>query len=431
MLPWDLALYRIRKGRVYARFRDLSGQHWDAAQNVIDAFLSYVGRTKWELEKKLEELTITPEYKFIKGLIKLMERRCIYEDGSEAIDFRRKVFKRFPEDPEVRAKELNMNKEDMLRRMFADINPRLVKVMKLSAVELLKQYNLSLAQTLLFKATSIDVHFSNPAVYRAIKYFGLIYRMSSENRIIVDGPASLFSSTTRYGTRFARLLPYIISQPPWSLRAYLKIKGEETLFEINHIRHGYYFPVQRELDFEEEQSPFRFKICRAERFGKPVKIGSTYAIPDYRIVCENREAYAEIFRFWTRKYIEERAKEALEKNVPFLFLLKYDGNVSNHDAPELANVIIFRSRVKEDSILKFLRSISVCSLEVMDEKSEYVAQSKGILEDVAKQLESVGRYEEAEKIIKSAGLPVMETLHALGYRVVWRGLIPHKIRKVK
>lgn len=431
MLPWDLAVYRVRRGRIFAGFRDLSGQNWDTAQKVIDTFIAHRGRTKWELEEKLEELTITPAYKFVKGLIKIMERRCVYEDGSDAIDFRRKVFKRFPEDPEVRAKELNMNKEDMLRRMFSDINPKLLNVMALSAVELLKRYNLSLAQTLLFKATSIETQFSNPAVYRAIKYFGLIYRMDSKGNVIVDGPASLFSSTTRYGTRFAKILPYIVSKPPWSVKAYLKIKGEEFLFELNHIRHGYYFPSDTEEDIKEE-NPLRLKMCTAERFGKPIKTGQYYAIPDYKIVCGERVVYAEIFKFWTRKYIEERAKYVLKESIPLLFLLKQDGNVSNDTLPELENVMVFKTRVREEDILRYLKHARLKSFALAEEKKyEEKQKQKSVMEDLARKLETIEKYEDAEKIIIAAGLPVMETLHTLGYRVVWKGLIPYKIKKVK
>ncbi len=431
MLPWDLAVYRIRKGRIYAGFRDLSGQNWDTAQRVIDTFIAHKGRTKWELEEKLEELTITPAYKFVKGLIKIMERRCIYEDGSDAIDFRCKVFKRFPEDPEIRAKELNMPKEEMLRRMFADINPKLLNVIELSAVELLKRYNLSLAQTLLFKAISIKIHFSNPAVYRAIKYFGLIYRMDSKGSVIVDGPASLFSSTTRYGTRFAKILPYIISKPPWSVKAYLKIKGEELLFELNHIRHGYYFPLDVREELEEE-NPFRLKTCTVEKFGNPIKTGPYYTIPDYKIVCGERVAYVEIFKFWTRGYIEERAKYALKENIPLLFLLKQDGNISNDAPPELDNVMIFRTRVLEDVILRYLKSIWLKSfMPTEKEKRVEKEEQKSVLEDLARKLETVEKYEDAERIITEMGLPVMETLHTLGYNVIWKGLIPYKIKKVK
>ena len=308
MLPWDLAVYRLRRGKVLPIFRDLSGRNWETAQRVIEIFRAHVGRTKKELEESLEELTITPDYRFVKGLIRIMERRCVYEEGEDAIDFRMRVFKRYPESPQLRARELGIGVEEMLFRMFGDINPRIVKVLDIDANGLLMEYNLSLAQTMLFRATRMEAHFSESRVYSALKFFGLLYRMDSENQVTVDGPVSIFSQTTRYGTRFARLLPFIVYRTPWSIRASLKLKDEMALLELDHLRHSYYFP--RRVEDIEDDLRIDEGSYSIEKYEKPLQVGERYLIPNFKVKCGNFEFYVELFRFWTWRYIEELANYA-------------------------------------------------------------------------------------------------------------------------
>ncbi len=423
MLPWSLATYRIRRGRVFPVFRDLSGQNWGLAQRVIDAFKSHVGKSRKELEEKLEELTITPSYKFVKGLIKIMERRTIYEEGEDAIEFRMKVFKRYPEIPEIRARELGISVDELLRKMFSDLNPTILKVLDIGANELILEYNLSLAQTMLFKATMMEAQFSDARVYSSLKHFGLIYTMPTEQNVLVDGPASLFSQTTRYGTRFAKLLPYIVARAPWRIRAPLKLKDEEVIFEMDHLRHAYYFP--RRVEEIEDEIELEARGCKVEKFHRPVKVGEEYFIPNYRIICWGGEFYVEIFKFWTWSYIEERVEKAKNAGVPIIFFLQSEGDIKKEGKKSVENVFFFRNRIRDEDLRKALKEVKFHGKEIGDEPEERNRK----IEELRIKLEGVEDYREAEQIIEEEGLPVMETLHTLGYRVIWRGLEPYKIKK--
>lgn len=436
MLPWELAVYRVRRGRALPVFRDLSGRNWELAQSVIDTFRAHVGKTKRELAEKLEELTLAPDYRFVKGLIRIMERRCVFEEGEDAAEFRMKVFRRYPGNPEQRAKELGMSVDEMLARMFADINPRLLKVMDITANELLMEYNLSLAQTMLFRATRMEVRFSEPQVYRALKFFGLIYRMDSENHVTVDGPVSIFSQTTRYGTRFARLLPFIVHREPWSIRASLRLKDVPAILELEHLRHGYYFP--RKIEDMEDDVKIDLKNYHVERFEKPVKVGEEYRVPSYRVRCDDFEFYIELFKFWSWRYIEKIARDAMESHAPILFLLNRKGNVMREDGGDMPNVLFFRDRIDEELLMKAKRALGSAVLETESSRErkeseviriDSIIVERGELDKLAEKLRGVELYSEAELIIERENLPVMEVLHFLGYRIVWRGLEPYKIKK--
>ncbi len=431
MLPWSLAVYRVRNGRAMPIFRDLSGKNWEIAQKVIETFKMHEGKTKKELYEKLDEITITPSYKFVKGLIRIMERRTIYEDAQDSFEFRKKVFKKYPEKPEIRAKELNMDVDEMLKKMFADINPVIVKVMDTKPSELIMEYNLSLAQTMLFRATSMEITFSEKRVYSALKYLGLLYTMPSENMLIVDGPVSIFSHTTRYGTRFARLLPFIVYKSPWSVKASLKLKEDEAMLEMDHLRHGYYFPKREESVEEEELIDAR--VCEVRKFGKPVKIGNEYFLPQYKVACRNRSFYVETFKFWSWKYIEGKARMASEHNFPLILLLEKDGNLSGKMSEKnLENVLFFKNKITDELLMKAANSLKIEKEE--EDKDVEIGNARVPLDKLIAlrdKLKSVESYAEAERIITSENLPVMETLHYLGFRIIWKGLEPYKIKHEK
>ena len=428
MLPWNLAVYRVRNGKVMPIFRDLSSKNWEIAQEIIDTFKAHVGKSKRELYEKLEEITITPSYRFVKGLIRIMDRRTIYEN-EDAFEFRKKVFRRFPEDPVVRAKELGMSVDEMQRKMLMDINPIIVKVLDTKPNDLIKEYNLALAQTMLFRAPSMEITFSENRVYSALKYFGLLYTMPSENRVFVDGPVSIFSHTTRYGTRFARILPFVVAKAPWSVKASLKLKDEEPILELDHLRHGYYFPKRTEN--MEEDIDIRVQFCKMERFERPVKVGKEYFLPEYRVMCRDKEFFVEIFRFWSVRYMERKARIVKEQNFPIVFLLQKDGNVSK-EKMKIENALIFTNGIRDDILIEAAKMISYEKRESerMEKRIKIGDKevSKDDLEMLRKKLENIEDYHEAERIIENEGLPVMETLHYLGFRIIWKGLEPHKIK---
>ncbi len=71
----------------------------------------------------------------------------------------------------------------------------------LAPEELLKQYNLSLAQTLLFRATVMEIQVEDnyQPVFRKIKQLGLIYSIH-DDRISLEGRLSRFKLTEKYGS---------------------------------------------------------------------------------------------------------------------------------------------------------------------------------------------------------------------------------------
>ena len=104
------------------------------------------------------------------------------------------------------ASTLEVSPKQLEESLWSDLDDALVlkEFAPIEPVELLKRYNLSLTQTLLFKAVALDVTVSEnfQQIFRRIKYLGLMYSVEKSAgmfTISVDGPMSLFKLTEKYG----------------------------------------------------------------------------------------------------------------------------------------------------------------------------------------------------------------------------------------
>ena len=113
-------------------------------------------------------------------------------------------------------------------------------------------------------------------------------------------------------------------------------------------------------------------------------------------------------------------------------MLQKDGNVARKDAGEMPNVLFFKNRITEDILRRALNVVkeklkNATSVETVNIAGIEVAHER--IDELARRLKDVEMYYEAEQIITEMDLPVMETLHHLGYRIVWKGLEPYRIKK--
>jgi len=133
--------------------------------------------------------------------------------------------------------------------------------------ELIQQYNLSLTQTLLFKAVSLEFTAGGnyQRIFRRLKYLGLMYNVEQVGglyRVFVDGPVSLFKMTERYGTSLAKLLPSIVEAREWRLKAYI-LGGERQAPKL----------VELELDSDKVKELLKVPAAEEtrERLTAPLK----------------------------------------------------------------------------------------------------------------------------------------------------------------
>ena len=111
------------------------------------------------------------------------------------------------------ARKLSIEPDNLEKALWADHEGNLVikEFQTITPEDLLRQYNLSLAQTLLFRATGTEIRIedNDQQVFRKIKQLGLIYSIH-DSKISLEGPISLFKLTEKYGSAFAKLLAAVM-----------------------------------------------------------------------------------------------------------------------------------------------------------------------------------------------------------------------------
>jgi predicted nuclease of restriction endonuclease-like RecB superfamily len=273
-------------------------------------------------------------YRLIRGLAQILERRCIIEADSviDPIIARKAVFeesKGFVTGEKERkgvldkaSRKLSIKSDALEMALWADQEGNLVikEFHPVAPEELLRHYNLSLAQTLLFKATGMEIQIEDnyQPVFRKIKQLGLIYTIQ-EGKISLEGPISLFKLTEKYGSAFARLLPTVTTSTRWSLRAGISRKtfqGKRIYdFVLDHTQRPIFSDELEtaEIGFdsaiEKEFYQLGFGGWTVRREPAVLKAGQYAFIPDFSLERNGTKIYVEIIGFWTPDYLKKKTQK--------------------------------------------------------------------------------------------------------------------------
>jgi len=329
---------------VYAAF---DPENLELAGLLIETFEQHIGKTYGDLLAELEGYE-EMNYRFIRGLSQLLERRTVIETDS-AVDpslARETVFEACggmalspAERKEVlqkAAKKFSISVRELEKALWADLEENQVvkSFLPLSPVELIRQYNISLTQTLLFRAVDLDIWTKGDfqKLLWKILRSGLMYSLEdteeakSKNdrekeelqekpeekyegkpgelkavHLHLDGPASLFRISERYGNSFAKIFPALLRSKGWRLKAGILHKG---------------YQGKRILEFTLDDSEEAFKLT-PEAALYPETLSPELQIKEEKRGYETgkeRIGRAEIGKGEERKRAEE-AVEFLEKEA--------------------------------------------------------------------------------------------------------------------
>jgi predicted nuclease of restriction endonuclease-like RecB superfamily len=359
------------------------------AKTLIETYTQGVGKKKSALKSVGEELEDKGyDFHLVRGLSLLLDRRSIFKCTSQTnpLELRRRLFQETGEagpatNPKQRktiiekvASETKISVQELEESMYADLESELnlQSFDPIAPQELLEKYNLSLAQTLLFD--SIELKFTVSGNWQNIfftaKRLGLIYEAYKLNEfwVKIDGPASLFKLTRRYGTAIAKLLPAIIANPRWTVEAKILWKFTNTLcdFKLESWKHSPLFGSQRITEtfdsIVEENFASRFKALNSEwqlkREPEPVITGQQVIIPDFSFEREGSKLYMEIVGFWTKEYLQR--KIAKLKKVKEQILVAVDENLACERLTKLEkqhglNILYYRKEIPLPPVLRYLQ----------------------------------------------------------------------------
>jgi predicted nuclease of restriction endonuclease-like RecB superfamily len=347
-----------------------------AAEAVLKA--AQAAKTLGEFRKAVEAMA--GDKKLLGGLARLVEQLMEIEqvDNRLVARVRLEVFKASAaagyalaeEDREkifqTVAARLRISSEEV-KKLFQkayEESRAILKPPSITPAELVQRYNLALIQTLLFKSLYVKATIPNtPAVVknlvRAVKGLRLMYiaeeKAGGDLEFHFDGPVSALRQTERYGTRLAKLIPYVIAADRWTIEAAVKLNERQYTFKESHDKAPQLprKPIEtEEFDSSVEQEFYRqvSRLCAVEREPEVVVVNGRVYIPDFKI----GGLYVEIVGFWTPDYLRRKYEKLMKVGKPLLILVNEELAMATWKEL-LPNVVLFKGRPRLEDVFKYIK----------------------------------------------------------------------------
>jgi predicted nuclease of restriction endonuclease-like RecB superfamily len=455
MLPSNLFSGKVRKGKVVPNYIPLEAASISLAKNIIGIFQESVGKKRGYLLARLEELesSESTDYKTLRGLAAILNRRCtfIVDSKVEPVSARTTVF----EEASKRRIATTQQKQQLLvelsarmnllpgeleESMFKDLEEEQVLTAfdPVSPLLLVQAYNLSLAQTALFKSVSMEFVASGnwKRIFRDIKRFGLMYSVEKREEndryaVFLDGPLSLFKMTERYGTSLAKLLPTIVAGDSWSFNAEIidRRKNNRILrFEENKGSAPEFaglFDREEESLFDssvEERFASKFNSLSTgwelRREPEPLIAGSYVLIPDFSLEKYGFKIFMEIVGFWTKEYIERKLSKLASLTPDTRIIVALNESLHCSEA-KLAEV-----KSKAVMLLTYSREVPVDAITSYLKTIEQAAEEKLVEELRTNKNDFTGKVVSLEQVARDRNVPLQIVKRALtgsdlkGYKMI-------------
>ncbi|MEM7771904.1 MAG: DUF790 family protein [Cyanobacteria bacterium P01_E01_bin.6] len=404
MLPSGLLVNRFSGESILPKRVRVNDGHRAIAQELIDVFEAHQHKTQGDLNRQLQELEgEETDYRFKRGLAHLLKGDSFstFEIVSplEPQDLRQRVFALASQAPPVPqstsqtihqlatvlSEELGREvlPQQIQQGLYADLadNRILVEFNAPTSDALLHRYNLSQVQGIFYKASKIiiNAHRNDPGEYkllfRYLKLFRLMAYIEGDAdhgfTITIDGPTSLFKSSTRYGLDIAKLIPALLHVTKWSLHAELQLRDTYsntmktrrfTLASdcglVSHYPPGKTYDSMLEESFVDRWRSHKTE-WRLEREVDLVPIPGSVMIPDFRVVHPDGRTYLlEIVGYWRPEYLRKKFSQVRQSGRDDLILAvserlnleKAGVNIANTPA----KVVWFKHKLAPKAVLQAL-----------------------------------------------------------------------------
>lgn len=403
MLPLDLLRYRIQEDEIQARYVNPKSKKYRAiAKDLVEIYAAHLNKTKGTLVSTLADYEAADtNYHITRGLAKLLEDRSAFTIQSpiEPEVLREKIFaygskhhpvvtKRGRLHRNTRSKalakianELNVSIDGVMEGMYADLeeNRLLTGFEPPTAEWLLDRYNVALAQAMLYRASemTIRIYRNIPTKYKLafqfIKFFKLMHVVSGNTaegyQIVLDGPASMFRLSQKYGIQMALFLPALLHCNRWWLDATIIMNKNDPLrFNLNEefgLRSHYRDPGEFDSELERHFATQFDKIeteWTLERETDIINLKDTVMIPDFAFSHpDGRRALMEIVGFWTPDYLQKKLWKLKRAAMPNMIIAVSDQlNCSTEDFRDIAGeVLFFKTRIKPKAVLEKVEACAV------------------------------------------------------------------------
>ena len=370
MLPSDLLIHRPRGESVEAKQLPLSDGWTAIAAQLIDLFQQAIGQPQSHLNQQLQTLEgENTDYRIKRGLAHILRSSFSTFDIVSPLDppsLRQRVFALAagPQAPSptvahqhlstlaaALSQELDKDVEPAHIRqgLYADLkeNRILTEFDAPTPEALLHRYNLSQIQGIFYRASQVvlQLHRNDPGEYklmfRYLKLFRLMAYIEGEAdqgfTITIDGPASLFKASTRYGLDIAKLVPALLHVTRWQLAATLEWKDSYSQQRsqkrytldsdcglVSHYPPGKPYDSMVEAAFAERWQKLvdtGKTQWQLEREVELIPIPGSVMIPDFRLVHPDGRVYLlEIVGYWRPEYLRKKFAQVRKSDCDRLIL---------------------------------------------------------------------------------------------------------------
>lgn len=407
MLPSDLLIHRPRGDSLEAKQLPLEESWVAIAANLIALFQVTVGDTQGSLNQKLQDLEgEDTDYRIKRGLAHILRSSFSTFEIVSPLDpqtLRQRVFATAATgtpSPAAAKRHLESLANQLTQELDKDVEPthiqqglyadlkenRILTQFDAPTPEaLIHRYNLSQVQGIFYRASHVvlNLHRNDPGEYklmfRYLKLFRLMTYIEGEAdqgfTITIDGPASLFKASTRYGLDIAKLVPAILHVTRWHLRATLQWKDSYTKSQsekaytldstcdlVSHYPPGKAYDSMVEAAFAERWSALVDKgktQWQLEREVDLIPIPGSVMIPDFRLVHpDGRVFLLEIVGYWRPDYLRKKFAQVQKSDCQNLILAVSErlnlakAGVNIKNVP--AKIVWFKDKLQPKPVLTLL-----------------------------------------------------------------------------
>ncbi len=261
------------------------------------------------------------------------------------------------------AADSNELKDFIAGDIYADLpeNERLIRFRKLYPQELLERYNCSQVQSLLLYCDKLELTIIETdqaklrRLFKYLKFFRLLASVHAKKspadnknarhfKMTVDGPASLFDNTRKYGLQLASFFPAVCDLEKWTLRAQIKIKNDQRTLRLDqssglksHYRNfSAYVPEEVKMFHQ----LFKQKVEEWQIIGDTPFMeadNGELIFPDLSFqATSGRVVHLELFHRWHTTQLLHRL-EFCRQNTPDNFIIGVDRFLANK--PEIRDIL--------------------------------------------------------------------------------------------
>ena len=388
MLTTDLLFSYQRGAQVYPRFLRREQQIW--AEQVLNLIREHQHRSRGDLQAALRALEgDSPDYRIVRGLAHLALNAAEFTLATGDLEpemLRREVFTLAAERGgygETQAREVleavapryQLEAETLREALYADLpeNHRLTALPDFTPDRLVDRYNLAQAQGLLYSALCLRLtaHRNVPGEYRRLfqhlKFHGLMYAVEGHlddgYQIYVDGPASLFKQTRKYGLQMAMFLPALLRVSRWEMEAVLQRDDRELHYRLDS--QSPLKPLTAAPPAYDSLLEARFAkrweqlgtLWILEREVEIVDLKGTVFVPDFALRhADGRIMHVEIMGFWHPDYLRRKLDKLRRAAMPNLIVAVSERlNVGADDFRDIPGpVLFFKGKLDPRAVLELL-----------------------------------------------------------------------------